>query len=221
MNRSAQVRTATLLAPAHAERLAGDFHHIHQAGDLTVVIVGDVTGKGAEAAPYAEQARAWAAECAPGIGDDPAALLETLNARVRAAEGFPLVAAAAVTIDARLWSATWAYAGHLPPVALDTGLPLDGANPGMLLGLDKDCQVSNAQRRPVRPGEGFALYTDGLEDAVGPAGRFGTARVTHTLARQLYGAGPEEVVQGLKRAVCRFAGDDLYDDVCIAALRLR
>jgi hypothetical protein len=34
------------------------------------------------------------------------------------------------------------------------------------------------------------------------------------------GASPKEVVHGLKRAACDFGGGELYDDICIAALRL-
>lgn len=126
-----------------------------------------------------------------------------------------------MTIDAQARSATWAFAGHLPPHWLDTGLPVDGATPGYLLGLDRACGATSAQRRPLRPGEGLAMFTDGLEDVLGPGGdRFGSARVTHALAHDLHGATPDEVVRGLKRAACDFGGGELYDDVCIAALRL-
>jgi serine phosphatase RsbU (regulator of sigma subunit) len=175
-NRPAEVRTAAVLAPPRAERSGGDFHWIDRTGAPTVAVVGDVTGKGEPAAPYAEQVRAWLGESAREVDEDPAALLEHLNSLIDAADEFPPVAAAALVIQAERWSATWAYAGHLPPVHLDTGLPLDGATPGTLLGLQPACGAGNAHRRPVRPGEGFALYTDGLEDAVGAGGgRFGTA----------------------------------------------
>jgi serine phosphatase RsbU (regulator of sigma subunit) len=124
-------------------------------------------------------------------------------------------------IDAQKRSASWALAGHLPPHWLDIGLPVDSAAPGYLLGAGRACGAATAQRGPLRPGQGFCLFTDGLEDVVGPGGdRFGSARVTHTLATSLHGASPKEVVHGLKRAACDFGGGELYDDICIAALRL-
>src|SRR5947209_16891860 len=132
--RSAKVEAAALHAPARDERRGGDFHLLHQAGTLTMAVVGDVTGKGEDAAPYAQRAERWAAADAVAAGGDPAALLEALNERIYETDGFPLVAAAALAIDAEQWSASWAYAAHLPPVALDTGVPFDGANTGVLLG---------------------------------------------------------------------------------------
>jgi serine phosphatase RsbU (regulator of sigma subunit) len=218
---SAEVAAAVLLAPAGEESAGGDFHHVHRAGPLTVVVVGDVMGKGQSAAPYAERTLEWVREC---VGDaaDPAAMLEQLNTLVYTASGFDrFVTVSAVAVDAAVRSASWAFAGHLPPVWLDTGTPVDGATPGFPLGLGPVCGARSAQTRPLRPGEGFALFTDGLEDVVGPGGdRFGIARISHTLAVELRGATPERVVHGLKRAACAFGDERLYDDICIAALRL-
>lgn len=94
---------------------------------------------------------------------------------------------------------------------LDTGPPVDGAAPGVPLSLHRRCGASSAQRRPLRPREGFALYTDSLEDVLGPGReRFGTARVTQALSGRLRGATPQEIVDGLKHAACAFGGGALY-----------
>lgn len=215
-------QAAVLLAPAHDERTGGDFHLVRHVGSLTAVVVADVMGKGESAAPYAERARAWLDECVRAAVDNPAAVLEQLNTLLYADDAFdPYVTACAMAIDREQRSASWAFAGHLPPMWLDTGLPLDGASPGYPLGLRPACGATSAQRRPLRPSEGFVLFTDGLEDVVGPGGdRFGIARVTHALAHDLHGASPQDIVNGLKAAACEFGGGELYDDVCVVALRL-
>ena len=65
------------------------------------------------------------------------------------------------------------------------------------------------------------LFTDGLEDVKGPGGdRFGAARITHTLARRLNRASPDEVVATLKEVACGFGKGELADDLCLVSLRV-
>jgi serine phosphatase RsbU (regulator of sigma subunit) len=217
----AHVETAALVVPVSGATVGGDFHTIEEIGTRTVAVVGDVEGNGEDAAPYAA---ALCAELTEHIADEqePAELLEHLNGRAYGDPEFErLATACAVTIDRASWSARWAFAGHLPPHWLDSGLPIDGATPGLPLGYARACGAVSAGRRPLRPGEGMLLFTDGLEDVAGAGGdRFGSARVTHTLARSLYGAGPSEIVSRLKAIACEFGSQKLNDDMCLLALRV-
>jgi sigma-B regulation protein RsbU (phosphoserine phosphatase) len=183
-------------------------------------LVGDVTGNGSDAAPYANRVCAELSEIAEE--PEPVELLERLNTSIYRDRSFDrFVTACAVVIDRAEWSAVWAFAGHLPPHWLDTGLPLDGATPGFPLGVEPSCGATSAERRPLRPGEGMLLFTDGLEDVRGPGGdRFGSARIMHTLAHRLNRAPPEEVVNVLKDAACAFGQGALPDDLCLVAIRL-
>ena len=218
--REAVVESAAIVLPAADARVGGDFQLVRAIGSKTAALVADVAGNGPDAAPYADR---LCADLDNGIDlSDPVALLEDLNTRIYADPGFDRpVTACAVLIDRILWSAQWAFAGHLPPHWLDTGLPLDGATPGLPLGTEESCGVSGAEKRPLRPSEGMLLFTDGLEDVKGPGGdRFGSARITHALARQLIGASPREVVLTLKDIACGFGDNELSDDLCLVALRL-
>jgi sigma-B regulation protein RsbU (phosphoserine phosphatase) len=214
------VQTAAIVAPAGDASTGGDLHLIRDIGSKTAALVADVAGNGADAAPYAERL------CAELNQDvdlaDPVALLEELNTRIYADPGFDRpVTACAVVIDRMQWSARWAFAGHLPPHWLDTGLPLDGATPGLPLGTEESCGATSAEKRPLRPSEGMLLFTDGLEDVKGPGGdRFGSARITHTLARKLNRVSPREVVLTLKEVACQFGNNELPDDLCLVALRV-
>ncbi|MFZ1996260.1 MAG: PP2C family protein-serine/threonine phosphatase [Solirubrobacteraceae bacterium] len=213
--------TAVINAPVGDDRQGGDFYVIEQRGPCWMLLLGDVTGKGEQAAPEARRA-AGAARGLLSQVSDPAELLALLNQELYADRDFETsVAMCALFIDTEKRAATWAFAGHVPPCWLDTGLPVDGATPGLPLGLEPVCDATSAGRRPLRPGEGLVLFTDGLEDVRGPGNdRFGIARISHTLASDLYGASPDVVVEGLKAAACRFGGGELYDDVCILAFRL-
>jgi serine phosphatase RsbU (regulator of sigma subunit) len=115
---------------------------------------------------------------------------------------------------------SWSYAGHLPPHRLDAGTPLDGARPGTPLGVQQPVGCTSSGASELERGEGVLLYTDGLEDAVGPGGdRFGTARVTHALSSPPDALPPVDIVDSLRRAVCDWSGRELPDDVCIVAVR--
>lgn len=217
---TARVACATVSLPARNEEVGGDFTLVWSDDSRTVALVGDVAGNGRDAAPYADRLREEAEKGMPAA--DPVGLLEHLNAYVYGDSSFDrFVTACAVVIDQVRWSAQWAFAGHLPPHWLDTGLPLDGATPGVPLGVDASCGTTSAERRPLRPGEGILLFTDGLEDVKGPGGdRFGAARITHTLARRLNGASVDEVVRVLKETACEFGDNELPDDLCLVALRV-
>ena len=216
----AVVQTASIVAPAGEFDSGGDFQLVRSIGSCTVALVADVAGNGPDAAPTANRL------CQELTGNfdqpDPATLLEEMNALVfNEPQLDRFVTACAVVIDRVRWSARWAFAGHLPPHWLDTGMPLDGATPGLPLGVEQTCGAVSAERRPLRPGEGMLLFTDGLEDVQGPGGdRFGSARITHTLAHALNSASVEEVVGTLKDVACEFGGGHLPDDLCLLALRI-
>jgi phosphoserine phosphatase RsbU/P len=216
----ATVHSAASVAPAGAAEVGGDFQLVRSLGAKTIAVVGDVEGNGADAAPYADR---LCCELQHAIElADPVGLLEELNSGIYRDPAFDrFVTACVVVVDRPSWSAQWAFAGHLPPHWLDTGLPLDGATPGLPLGVEGSCHATSAERRPLRPGEGMLLFTDGLEDVRGPGGdRFGTVRVTHALAHGLNGASPEDVVQTLRETACAFGRDELTDDLCLVALRV-
>ena len=215
------ISTAVLVAPARDESVGGDFQLIEEVGSRTVVVVGDVTGNGEEAAPYAKRL-CGSLTALMRQAQDPAELLEELNSTIYEDGEFDrFVTACALILERRLRAASWAFAGHLPPHWLDTGLPVDGAKPGLPLGVDESCGAISAERRPLHPNEGFVLFTDGLEDVRGPGGdRFGAARITSNLAHELRGATPEAIVQGLKSSACEFGDGQLDDDLCIVALRV-
>jgi serine phosphatase RsbU (regulator of sigma subunit) len=172
-----RVTTAALVTPARDEPVGGDFHLVQAVDSRTVVVVGDVTGSGVDAAPYADRLCAELSEIAR-TSSDPAELLEELNIKVYGEAGFDRFGTAcALIIDRSSRAAAWAFAGHLPPHWLDTGVPVDGAVPGLPLGVEERCGAVSAQRRPLHPTEGFLVFTDGLEDVRGPGGdRFGFAR---------------------------------------------
>jgi sigma-B regulation protein RsbU (phosphoserine phosphatase) len=213
---------AARVLPAGDDARAGDFWLLEERADGSVyVVVGDVTGHGDQAADCADKLRGLVLAAVPTAAS-PCHLLEAANNALMAPDSPPdLFATAAAVLLEDGGDVTWAYAGHLPPHRLDDGRPLDGATPGLPLGVLPTVGCSSEGHARLAAGDGMLLYTDGLEEARGPGGdRFGTARVTHALA-QIGGRSAEETVDTLAALVCEFSEGDLSDDVCVVAFRLR
>ena len=186
--------------------------------DSTVLLVGDVVGKGVEAARRAVFVRTSLVTFAP-FEDDPARLLRLANAALidRAGTSVDYVTAACVVLRPadRTWA--WAIAGHPPPLRLDDGIPLDSVGAGQPLGLDAELEVTSASA-PLTAGDGVLLYTDGILDARdGAAQRFGEERLRSLVAS--YGhESATAVVEQLRAALAEYAPVG-GDDVCLLAAR--
>jgi serine phosphatase RsbU (regulator of sigma subunit) len=208
-------------APA-ADGVAGDFYVVTPGpdDDSTIVALGDVSGKGVEAARRATFVRTSLATFA-GFVDEPCRLLELSNQVLveRAGTSSIFVTAVAVVLHPREGRLEWASAGHPPPVRLDTGEMLDGVPSTPPLGVDPiiSCRPG---RETLEPGTGVLLFTDGVTEAHRPASElFGERRLRETLLA-LAGSSPDAVVRGLRADVLAHAGEVLGDDLCMVAARM-
>jgi serine phosphatase RsbU (regulator of sigma subunit) len=202
--------------------VGGDFYVVAPGPDedSTVLAVGDVAGKGVEAARRATFVRTSITTFA-GFVDAPCRLLELSNQVLveRAGTSTTFVTAVAVTVHPREGRLEWASAGHPPPIRLDSGEMLNGEQPSPPLGVDPEL-TCNPGHEHVAPGGGILLFTDGLTEAHRPRHElFGEGRVTDAV-RALAGLPPRAVVRGLEAEARAHAGDALGDDLCIVAARV-
>ena len=202
--------------------VSGDFYLVAPGpdADSTVIAVGDVSGKGVEAARRATFVRTSLATFA-GFVDDPCRLLELANQVLveRAGTSSIFVTAVTATIHPREDRIAWASAGHPPPVYLDSGEMLNGRSPAPPLGVDATitCHAGHAE---LGPGRGVLLFTDGLTEAHRPREElFGERRLVEAL-RALAGSPSRAVIRRLEADVLAHAGDSLADDLCIVAARV-
>jgi serine phosphatase RsbU (regulator of sigma subunit) len=204
-----------------AEGGAGGDFFLVAAGprDATVIVVGDVAGKGLQAAKRAAYVRMGLAAAAP-FQDDPCKLLELANSNLieRAGVSDIFVTAACFVVKPSERKLTWALAGHPPPLRLADGRALTKIKSSFPLGIgdDIDCQLGEAD---LEPGAGFVAFTDGLIEARRRGGElFGAERAGELIAT-LRDAEPNVVVRALRSAAERYAGGALSDDLCLVAVR--
>jgi hypothetical protein len=159
-----------------AQEVGGDFFQIiplegEHAGS-TLVLLGDVSGKGLKAAMTVSLI-VGAARTLAKFAPQPAELLAELNQRLwgRMQGGFTTCLALFLGPDGHC---TVASAGHPAPFLNDRELDLPGALP---LGLTADASYRETAF-DLREGDHFSLYTDGLLEARSPSGElFSFARV--------------------------------------------
>jgi serine phosphatase RsbU (regulator of sigma subunit) len=206
---------AAMYRPAGAENeVGGDFYDAFRVEGGWMLVVGDVTGRGAQAASITALAR-YTLRTAAILTDDPVMALATLNRALLGRSGTALCSLAAVTLseDPRQ-PVRIAVAGHLPPLLIDGKVVSEasGADPVLGAFADAEWRIGHSQ---VEFGQQLVLATDGVIEAAGPEGRFGEERLREYLA----GAdNPARVVQRVEQALHVFTEDGLDDDVAIVAI---
>lgn len=143
-----------------AEEVGGDFYQVlTQPGGATLLVIGDVSGKGLKAAMTGTLAlgalRTLAAEDL-----DPATLLTRLNHQLLSAQdgGFVTCLCVRVAPDGTV---TLANAGHLAPYRNGEEIPLPS---GLPLGLTPEAAYS-AITPSFAPGDNLTLLSDGVVEA--------------------------------------------------------
>ena len=206
---------AAMYKPAGAENeVGGDFYDAFRVAGGWMLVIGDVTGRGAQAASITALAR-YTLRTAAVLTNDPLIALATLNRALLARRGGSLCSIAALSLSERPGQPVRiAVAGHPPPLLVDGDQVEEVAASDPVLGAFADVRWRIVEC-PLGPGQQLVMITDGIIEAEGTDGRFGEER----LRAQLAGAGnPAHAVQRLEVALHSFTAGALDDDAAILAI---
>jgi len=206
---------AAMYRPAGAENeIGGDFYDAFRIAGGWMVVIGDVTGRGAHAASITANAR-FTLRTAAALTGDPLVALETLNRELLARPGGALCSVAAMAIDEEPGQPVrLAIAGHPAPLLVDGDSVREAAVPAPVLGAFRDA-TWGVELVHVEPGQQLVVVTDGIIEAPGTEGRFGEERLRAELAGVV---GPALAAQKLEAALNGFTAGALDDDAAILAL---
>jgi serine phosphatase RsbU (regulator of sigma subunit)/ketosteroid isomerase-like protein len=206
---------AAMYRPAGAENeIGGDFYDAFRIAGGWMVVIGDVTGRGAQAASVTANAR-YTLRTAGTLTGDPVVALETLNRELLARPGASLCSVAVMAIDEGASQAVrLAIAGHSPPLLVDRDSVVEATGPAPVLGAFDEASWSVVEVE-VRQGQQLVVVTDGVTEALGPQGRFGEDRLHAELAGVV---SPALAAQKLEGALYDFTEGDLDDDAAILAI---
>jgi serine phosphatase RsbU (regulator of sigma subunit)/PAS domain-containing protein len=203
-------------AAGRANEVGGDFYDIVTFDGGWTALIGDVVGKGAEAAALTALARHTLAAIIASTGD-AAHALRVLNRRLRQhdADVRRLCTIALVTVT-RADRATVVAAGHPLPILVRDAIARPVGRTSPMLGVVDDPHLRRSDV-DLMPGDHLVLYTDGVVDAIGEADRFGDGRLVEAV-ESLAAAGSDNLAADLIAVLDAFSTGEQTDDIAILAL---
>jgi PAS domain S-box-containing protein len=201
-------------------KVGGDFYDfVELAPDRIVLVLGDVCGKGLDAATYTAMIK-YMLRAYLGEGLLPGDCLTRLNRAVYeeiAEDKFITVSLALIDSSRRL--ITHAGAGHPRPALCQDGqsrfLP---AKPAVPLGVVKDYIYTSSQTHLAQPSS-LLMYTDGLIEARPAEGDpYGETRLLEALTSS-GGMPAQNIAEELLARAVDYSGGNLRDDIALVALR--
>ena len=180
--------------------------------------IADVVGKGLPAALLMSnlQAAVRAFATAAAEPHDVCASVNRLLCRNIAVGKF--VTFCYAVIDTRHRTIVYANAGHFPPVLMRADGRVDRlTTTGLVLGVANDWTYKTGML-DLRPGDRLVLYTDGITEAMSPAGdEFGDARLVETIRAHRH-VPAEPLARAVHDAVTAWTGGAPQDDATLIAI---
>jgi serine phosphatase RsbU (regulator of sigma subunit) len=203
--------------------IGGDFYDLYALGSgRWGVVVGDVSGRGIEAAATTALAR-YTTRAAALLGTAPAEVLRILN-RVMLSEAlgerFCTIAHGVLRPSANGVDVTLSLGGHPRPLLLDrrTGSAYEVGTPGTAVGLVPD-PVLRETNLTLRSGDVLVFFTDGCVDFHTEGGTTSDERVLLDVLRRYAGESVGELTKRLEEAVLVANGGRNSDDAALLVMR--
>lgn len=214
----AGLELAAAYRPAGAgDEVGGDFYDVFQLGPGEwVLVLGDISGKGVEAAVVTSLVRHTVRALAVSERS-PRKLLDQLNTILLSSthDRFCTLLVLRLRQDAQGWRASASAGGHPLPFLLRPGQqPEPLGRHGTIVGVVDPAQFFDTEV-VLGPGESLFLYTDGVTEARGDGDFFGEERLVEALART---RGLDERVRGILDQVLEFQGNVPRDDIALLAV---
>ncbi len=201
--------------------VGGDFYDVYDSPGGWGLAIGDVQGKGEEAATVTAMAR-HALRVLAHWNADPAQVLAMANEVMLAQQSsdrFVTAIAAHLRWDGRILRVTLGSAGHPGPVLVrpDGRVRLLSGG-GLPLGLFPECDPAS-QELELEPGDMLFLFTDGVTEARSPENAYFENRLSDELSA-LAGRPAHDVISAMRALVLEFSLNDLRDDMTMLVLRV-
>ncbi|MBZ9593673.1 serine/threonine-protein phosphatase [Streptomyces yangpuensis] len=206
------------------ERVGGDFYDVHPAaeeGAPSLVVLGDVCGKGLEAAVMTGKIRNTLHALLP-MADDHHRMLSLLNTSLLNSDNarFATMVLASAARDGNTVRLRLTSAGHPAPLILRSdGRVEEAPTKGTLVGALPEI-ISETARVTLAPGDTCVLYTDGISEARGgPMGgaMFGEERLRRALS-QCAAMPAEAVVEHVQMLTAQWVGTGRHDDMAVVVI---
>ena len=216
----AEVDIHALVVPAR--EVGGDLYNFYFLDEHRLCFtIGDVSGKGAPAALFMTIAMTLI-RVASDHQSDPARIADEVNANLsRDNPNCMFVTLVVGVLDVRTGQVNYVNAGHNPPLALRRrgAIQVLSARSGPAVGVVEGVEFTLLETL-LEPGDCLLLYTDGVTEAMDPAGHlYGDERLRQLMTHCTELAA-EPVVDQIMRDVRHYAGEaEQSDDITVPVVR--
>ena len=206
-----------------AREVGGDLYDFFLLDDDHLCLaIGDVAGKGVPASLF----MAVTITLLRAVGhrvDAPEEVLERVNAPLcRDNDSAMFVTLFFAIYDVRTGALAYSCGGHLPPYVVRADGRVDALprTRGIGLGISEGA-VFRTETATLQPGDAILLFTDGVTEAMDPAGgMFGDERLADVLAQGGGRLTAGQLLRDVRASVWAFAGGaEQYDDLTMLAFR--
>jgi serine phosphatase RsbU (regulator of sigma subunit) len=212
--------------------VGGDYYDFLPIDEHTVgILVADVSGKGTSAALYMAELKGIVLSLSQRHTSPRELLIEADRIISRHLDSRSFITVTYIVLDLAAATLRYARAGHCPLIYVP-GAYAAGRAPrlllpdGLVLGLQLDegktfSRLLEEVTLPVGVGDVFLLYTDGMSEAMNPAGEcFGDARLGDLVAAHA-DLPPDELRERILREIGAFAETaPQHDDMTMVLLRV-
>jgi PAS domain S-box-containing protein len=208
-------------AAGEGNEVGGDFYDVFAWDEAWAVVIGDVCGKGPDAAAITALAR-YTLRAVTLHEHTPTATLQTLNdAMLRQLSGDQFCTVALGRIrpeDGGRFRVTLSVGGHPPPLVLRADGHVEPlAQQGTLLGVVDEPRLQDAEH-VLEAGDTLLLYTDGVTEARVRSWELGEEGLV-SLLEGCAGQAAAEIVETIERAVVGVQAGEPRDDIALLALK--
>jgi sigma-B regulation protein RsbU (phosphoserine phosphatase) len=215
-----EIATAYVTATEGVD-VGGDFYDVYPTPGGWGVVIGDVQGKGEEAATVTAMAR-HAVRAIAYWNPDPVDVLRMVNEVMLTQENadrFVTAVAAHLRWEGRSLRTVVSAAGHPGPALIRPDGEVRMLSIGGLpLALFPEFETA-AQELDLEPGDTLFFFTDGVTEARSPDGEYFDSMLPEQLSA-LAGKPVDEVIAAMRAKVVEFSLNDLRDDMTLLALRV-
>jgi serine phosphatase RsbU (regulator of sigma subunit) len=210
-------------ACVQTRQVGGDYYDFLDLGkERLCLVLGDIAGKGMAAALLMANLQAnLRSQCATAV-EQPVQLLQSVNRLFYENTAENAYATLFYSeFDDRTCRLRYANCGHPPGLVVQSDGTVERlSSTATVLGLFAEWPCLTAEHQ-LRPGDLFAIYTDGITEAINQRDEeFGEERLIDVM-RRARDLSPGHIVTAVFDEVRRFSGDQQRDDVTLIVARCR
>jgi PAS domain S-box-containing protein len=201
--------------------VGGDFYDVFDTGGDWAIVIGDVCGKGPEAAAVTAVAR-WTIRSIAMDIRQPIQVLRKVNEALvhqQLDDRFCTIAYARVVPTSQGVRVSMCRGGHPAPLIVRaSGEITPFGTAGSLIGILPEVRLWE-ETTELHTNDALVLYTDGVTEARRGRDQFGDERLRETL-EACHGQSAAHIADAIEAAVLEFAGPEPSDDIAILVLRV-